>query len=93
MPVFEIVSLGIYHGLGHGSFTPSPAPVSAYGHGGFRTHRYCPLRGTDSLSQAASFLPSCLMKVGESVIPWRTNSFSKRVHSVSFSLAGGFVEV
>ena len=32
---------------------------------------------TDNLSQPASFLPPCLMKFRESVIPWATNSFSK----------------
>src|SRR6266851_3286806 len=43
---------------------------------------------SDNCSQPASFLPPCLMKFGESVIPSATNSFSKQVHSVRFSLTG-----
>ena len=34
---------------------------------------------SDNCSQPASFLPPCLMKFGESVIPSATNSFSKQV--------------
>src|ERR1019366_462903 len=44
--------------------------------------------GTDNLSQPASFLPPCLMKSRESVIPPATNSFSKCVDYGRFPLTG-----